>query len=205
MDVTAPDGSVIPLNYGAPGTPPTLPNGQTLAQYQGSLLFGITPKMPAASTAVTAPSSGQTQAQLALAALGVHPAAQAQPSTSSAAPSSFGGLGGLGGMSVNAGPPRQTGAVAPIAAAPAQTSAQAQAARLLGVAPTPAKPAAAPQPVATPQQSLLGLLTAQPAAKPAALPAATSKAPNKTTVSLLTLLTPKPATAAKKPAGKTNR
>jgi DamX protein len=104
-------------------------------------------------------------------------------------------------MSISAGSPRQTRAVAPVAAAPAQTSAQAQAARLLGVAPAPAKPAA-PQPVATPQQSLLGLLTAKPAPKPAAQPAATSKAPNKTTASLLT---PKPATAAKKPAGKTNR
>lgn len=122
-------------------------------------------------------------------------------------PASLGGLGGLGGMpgdpsaattaalgallkhpgaapsapSFGGGLPRETGAVTPAAAA-VPTAAARAALGLPPVAPTPT-----------------------PTAAPA--PAATSKAPNQRAPNMMAaaLLTSRPAAAARKPAGKTNR
>lgn len=152
------------------------PNASNAAVAQLLAAAGVTPK-PAAQP--TGPSPVSPIQQAALAALGVHPTAQAKTPVATGGPmtppAALGGLGSLVG----------TGGLGGLGGMP------------------PKSPVPQPQTTtATRQQNLIGLLTGQAAPKAAIAPAPVSKSPPKTGTALLPV---KPATTTKKPAGKTNR
>jgi len=147
------------------------------------------------------PASGtQTPSQVVAARLlGLAPAPAGQGMTPHQA--AVGGLGGLNGMQPQASllMPKPAPAAAPIA--PAQTPTQAAVARLLGIAPAPA---ASVHPAVGGLGGLGGLPVGTLAPKPVtAAPVVAAKPGSKAATA--PLLTAKPAAAAKKPVGKTNR